>query len=108
MDLETEKQKVIAMNAISRRNFLKKSGLGAATAGIAATVPTWLVATPSAATEINLSPDKILSKQAAKSNAPLVVHIPDPSSGQIHFMIGTHEVVEHDPALVSRLLNSAR
>ena len=38
---------------------------------------------------------------------PLVVHIPDPRTGEIHLMVGTREVVRTDPALVARLVRDA-
>jgi hypothetical protein len=38
------------------------------------------------------------------SDETVVVHIPNPRSGEIHFMVGTREVVTHDRALVARLI----
>ncbi len=41
------------------------------------------------------------------ATGPLVVHIPDPRSGEIHLMFGTREVVRKDSALVARLVREA-
>ena len=41
------------------------------------------------------------------TTGPLVVHIPDPRTGEIHFMAGTREVVRTDSALVARLIHDA-
>jgi len=38
---------------------------------------------------------------------PLVVHIPDPRTGEVHLMVGDREVVRTDPALVARLVRDA-
>ena len=38
------------------------------------------------------------------STENLVIHVPNPSNGEIHFMVGTREVVRHDRALVARLV----
>jgi hypothetical protein len=38
------------------------------------------------------------------SKENLVIHVPNPSTGEIHFMVGTREVVRHDRALVARLI----
>ena len=36
-----------------------------------------------------------------------MVHIPDPRTGEIYFLLGNREVVRHDPALVAQLLRDA-
>ena len=36
-----------------------------------------------------------------------MVHIPDPRTGEIYFLLGNREVVRTDPALVARLLRDA-
>ena len=38
----------------------------------------------------------------------LVVHIPDPRTGEVHYLVGTKEIVQKDKALVARLLREAR
>jgi len=88
------------MEGISRRKFLVGTGVGAATAGIIAAVPT--LATPASAAQ--RPPESVPAAGSALSANQLVVHVPDPRSGEVHFMIGTREVVQHDKALVARLL----
>jgi hypothetical protein len=38
------------------------------------------------------------------ATGPLVVHIPDPASGEVRLMVGTREVVRSDRALVAKLV----
>jgi hypothetical protein len=91
------------MQDISRRGFLKVARNGIAAAGIVAVAPTALAATAGAAIK-----PKVAKKEATvrpvSSTENLVVHIPNPRSGEIHFMVGTREVVRHDRALVARLV----
>jgi hypothetical protein len=93
------------MAEISRRNFLKTARNGAAAVGIVAVAPTMLLTQAGAATK-----PKSTSKAAeatvrpVSSDETVVVHIPNPRSGEIHFMVGTREVVTHDRALVARLI----
>ena len=91
------------MAEISRRNFLKTARNGAAAVGIVAVAPTMLMTRAGAATK----PKPIKAEATVRpvsSDETVVVHIPNPRSGEIHFMVGTREVVTHDRALVARLV----
>jgi len=89
------------MQDISRRGFLKVARNGIAAAGVVAVAPTALLATAGAATR----PAKATpSVRPVSSKENLVIHVPNPSTGEIHFMVGTREVVRHDRALVARLV----
>ena len=89
------------MHDISRRGFLKVARNGIAAAGVVAVAPTALLATAGAATR----PAKATpSVRPVSSKENLVIHVPNPSTGEIHFMLGTREVVRHDRALVARLV----
>jgi hypothetical protein len=91
------------MQDISRRGFLKVARNGIAAAGIVATAPTALLATAGAATRPKAAkPSPTVRPVSSKEN--LVIHVPNPSTGEIHFMVGTREVVRHDRALVARLV----
>ncbi len=91
------------MQDISRRGFLKVARNGIAAAGLVAVAPTTLIAAAGAATKPKVSkPAPTVRPVTSKEN--LVIHVPDPSSGEIHFMVGTREVVRHDRALVARLV----
>ena len=91
------------MQDISRRGFLKVARNGIAAAGLVAVAPTALAATAGAAIKPKASkPTPTLRPVSSKEN--LVIHVPNPSSGEIHFMVGTREVVRHDRALVARLV----
>jgi hypothetical protein len=91
------------MQDISRRGFLKVARNGIAAAGLVAVAPTALVATAGAAVKPTASkPEATVRPVSSKEN--LVIHVPNPSTGEIHFMVGTREVVRHDRALVARLV----
>lgn len=90
------------MQDISRRGFLKVARNGIAAAGLVAVAPTTLIATAGAATRPATKPTPTVRPVSSKEN--LVIHVPNPSSGEIHFMVGTREVVRHDRALVARLV----
>ncbi len=93
------------MAEISRRNFLKTARNGAAAVGMVAVAPTMVLTQAGAATT---SKPKLAKETATvrpvSSDETVVVHIPNPRSGEIHFMVGTREVVTHDRALVARLI----
>lgn len=105
------------MSELSRRSFLARAGAGAATAGIVAAVGS--VATTAGAAERTTragTPGRSATaptvaaprRELTAADGPLVVHVPDPSSGEVHYMIGTREVVRTNRALVARLLRDAR
>ena len=91
------------MQDMSRRGFLKVARNGIAAAGIVAAAPTALLATAGAATRPKAA--KVTpTVRPVSSTENLVIHVPNPSNGEIHFMVGTREVVRHDRALVARLV----
>lgn len=48
------------------------------------------------------------SMSAAVVEGPLVAHITNPKTGEIHLMFGEQEIVHHDPELVTQLLNAVK
>jgi len=94
------------MESITRRTFLKRGGTGVAAAGIFAAIPSFpgLLASHRPATVHNAG---VAAPAGRAATGPLVVHIPDPRSGEVHLMVGTREVVRRDSALVARLLRAA-
>ncbi len=95
------------MSSISRRMFLKQSGSGVAAAGVLAAIPALpgRVRAPRKAATVHTS--GVAAPAGRAATGPLVLHIPDPRSGEIHLMFGTHEVVRRDSALVARLVREA-
>ena len=92
------------MTSISRRTFLKRSGAGLAAAGLSGAVPR--IPRPA---RISRKPAAVHANAVAApvgraATGPLVVHIPDPASGEVHLMVGTREVIRSDRALVARLV----
>ena len=100
------------MAEISRRNFLIKGGAGAAALGAVAVLPSvqrrigdadkadaLKVNRPSATTAGAPSSSRTATEQ-------LVAYIPDPKSGEIHYLVGTREVIHKDPALVAQMLRN--
>jgi hypothetical protein len=91
------------MQDISRRGFLKVARNGIAAAGLVAAAPTAMIATAGAATRAKAA-KATPTVRPVSSKENLVIHVPNPSTGEIHFMVGTREVVRHDRALVARLV----
>ena len=92
---------------ISRRKLLRTGALGVA-AGIAAS--TGLAGIP-AAVEKATGPRAAAKPEALDMNAvgeDVIAHVKDASAGEIALLVGTRELVYHDPALVGRLLAGAR
>jgi hypothetical protein len=94
------------MTELSRRAFLARSGASVVTAGLVAAIPTIAGAEAKHNPSERQSPAASTDTQGARSS--LVVHVPDPRTGEVHFMIGTKEVVHKDSALVARLMRDAR
>ena len=51
--------------------------------------------------------DGVAAAAGRAATGPMVVHIPDPRTGDVHVMFGTREVVRRDRALVARLVRAA-
>jgi hypothetical protein len=97
MHHRTGKRGIDAMNESSRRNFLIVAGSGAATAAVAAALPTQADASAPGPTTL-------------PNDAPpaLVAYISDVNSGEMSLLVDNHEVVIHDKDLVARLARAAR
>jgi hypothetical protein len=94
------------MTELSRRTFLARSGASVVTAGLVAAIPT--IAGAEVAHDTSRRQNQAASTDTQGARGPLVVHVPDPRTGEVHFMIGTKEVVHKDSALVARLMRDAR
>jgi hypothetical protein len=96
------------MSELTRRAFLKQSGVTAAAAGAAVAVPKGLRGrsrpehTPQEARQTT-------SAAAAERQAErrLVVHVPDTSKSELRLMVGEREIVLRDRDLVSRLVRES-
>jgi len=96
------------MTELSRRAFLARTGAGAATAGLIAAIPA--IATTAGAAESSKAQDRGIAPATTDTElvpGPLVVHVPDPRTGEVHFLFGTKEIVHKDRALVARMLREA-
>lgn len=95
------------MESISRRKFLQHSGTGAAAVGAFSA----LFGLPGVRAFKRSKPAVHSTGLAAPAGrartGPVVVHVPDPRTGEVHVMVGTREVVQHDPALVARIVHAA-
>ena len=94
------------MTELSRRAFLARTGAGVMTAGLVAAIPTIASADEKRAESVR--PNEAASTDTQGVRGPLVIHVPDPRTGEVHFMIGTKEVVHKDRALIARLMRDAR
>ena len=99
------------MTEISRRSFLIKGSTGAAALGALTVLPA-MEATAGAAqhkpASAHQSGPAMTSMAEKTSSDALVVHIPNPRSGEVHYLIGTKEIIHKDKALVARLLRDVR
>jgi hypothetical protein len=99
------------MAGISRRSFLIKGTTGAAALGALAVLPGVEgradAAESKPTTTRPVAPVTTTTPANTRSDS-LVVHIPDPRSGEVHFLVGTREIVQKDKALVARILRDVR
>ncbi len=99
------------MPTVSRRIFLLRSSIGAAAAGVAASVPglASVIGGP-VTSEAPVAEDLVPAGDAetAAISEPLVAHVKDLSTGEISVFSGTREVVTHDPQMANRLLRVLR
>jgi hypothetical protein len=92
------------MAGLSRRMLLRRGGAGAVAAGFIAAIPAFPGRAEASVKAATVHGDGVA---APAVTGPLVVHIPDPRTGEIHLMVGDREVVRSDPALVARLVRDA-
>ena len=92
------------MGEISRRNFLKNTGTGIAAAGFLAVAPTVMAGEAGAATKAKESAHAEKMVTPASTTETIVAYIPNPRSGEIHFMVGSRQVIHRDRALVARIV----
>jgi hypothetical protein len=98
---------------LSRRLFLRNSGLAVAGAGVMSQVPflTGLVGAgeadgPAAVDGVDAAAAGT-GEGAASLTEPLVAHVRDLSTGEIGIFNGTKEVIINDPQLAARLFHAA-
>lgn len=100
------------MAEISRRDFLIKGGAGAVAVGALASLPSLVRSVESKSSTgadrtVQRGASATTAVESTKASDSLVAYIPDPRSGEIHYMIGTREVIHKDSALVARMLRDA-
>jgi len=99
------------MAQVSRRLFLRNSGLAVAGAGVMTQVPflSGLVGASEADAPAAVDAATAGTDEGAASLAePLVAHVRDLSTGEIGIFNGTREVIVNDPQLAARLFHAAR
>jgi hypothetical protein len=89
------------MAKLTRRGFIKKTSVGAATFGALVTVP--------GLAEVDAASRPHAARGlAAEHHAPLLAHVRNRATGEIALLVGTREVVIHDRELVKRLMKAAQ
>jgi hypothetical protein len=102
------------MAEVSRRSFLRNSGLAVAGAGVMSQLPflgTLVGAGEADAPAATGAAEEVTAGTgdgAASLTEPLVAHVRDLSTGEIGIFNGTREVVFNDPQLAARLFHAAR
>jgi hypothetical protein len=99
------------MAQVSRRLFLRNSGLAVAGAGVMSQIPFLSSLVGAGESEGPAAVDAATEgtdEGAASLSEPLVAHVRDLSTGEISIFNGTREVVFNDPQLASRLFRAGR
>lgn len=95
------------MNSSTRRGFLTMVGVGAAAAGATVMAPGALASTPRAGAAPQAAAAPVADELPAGASGPLVAYVHDVSTGEVAVMVGGHEVVITDKALVAKLAKAA-
>jgi hypothetical protein len=95
------------MASFSRRTFLVRGGTGAAAVAFLAAIPAFPGRAWASVRPATVHNDGVAAAAGRAATGPMVVHIPDPRTGDVHVMFGTREVVRRDRALVARLVRAA-
>lgn len=91
---------------LTRRSFLRNTGVAVAVVGAAAAVP---VATSSALKGHSPLVESNTAWEAAGSSlGPLTAHVKNARTGEISVYVGTREVTIRDQEIARRLVNAAR
>jgi len=99
------------MAEVTRRSFLRNSGLAMAAAGVMSQVPllgNLVTAGEADAPAATDAATAVTGDGTAALTEPLVAHVRDLSTGEIGIFNGTREVIYHDPQLAARLFRAAR
>jgi hypothetical protein len=89
------------MAKLTRRGFIRRTSIGAATIGALAAAPGLAAAQASPRARIS-------DLSTAELHEPLVAHVRNAALGEIALLVGTREVIVRDPELVVRLVKAAR
>ncbi|HEY5251335.1 MAG TPA: hypothetical protein VIJ09_06730 [Acidimicrobiales bacterium] len=102
------------MAEVSRRSFLRNSGLAVAGAGVMSQMPflgTLVGAGEADAPAATGAADGVTAgagEGAASLTEPLIAHVRDLSTGEIGIFNGTREVIFKDPQLAASLFHAAQ
>jgi hypothetical protein len=97
------------MPEFSRRQFLVRSSVTAAAAGLAVALPGMPALLSTAETEAPDATDQITAAEADAGalSQPLVAHVKDLATGEMALFMGDSEVTYRDPQLAARLFRAA-
>lgn len=95
------------MTSISRRTFLRRSGAAAATTGLAAALPASPGRVSAPRKRASGHTSGVAAPTGRAASGPLIIHVPDPRTGEIHLMFGSREVVRTDHGLMAQLVRDA-
>ena len=96
------------MSDITRRSFLKQSGVTAAAAGAVVATPKVLRGPASKKSTAERPARTTTAARKANATRTLVVHVPDTAKSELRILVGDREVVLHDRDMVTRLSRAAR
>ncbi len=95
---------------LSRRAFLRRGTVGAAAAGVLASVPGLSGLLSTGSSEVPAVEGDLAGTESGVGtlSEPLVAHVKDLGTGEISLFRGAQEIVVRDPALARRLLAATR
>jgi hypothetical protein len=98
------------MEPVSRRNFFKKAGAVAATAGTMAVAPIGLTSAIAGAASAKGSHDDapLTAEEHLRGGEELVAHVKNARTGEISLFIGHREVTIRDRKVAARLVRATR
>ena len=99
----------MTMEQVNRRTFMKQATAAVGVAGVAATMPA-LPRALSTGSGLVLGPtpqaDEVSS--GSKLDEPVVAHVANLSTGEIHLFFGQQKVTRHDRSLAAQLVKAAK
>jgi|HubBroStandDraft_1064217.scaffolds.fasta_scaffold1073719_1 hypothetical protein len=97
----------MGMEQVNRRTFMKQATAAVGVAGVAATMPA-LPRVLSTGTGLAVDPTPHANEATPGFDEPVVAHVANLKTGEIHLFFGEHKVTRHDRSLAAQLVQAAK